>query len=153
MSDKRGRRQQRERKRSGFGSEAYGNLEVSIGEQVGYRARDPEPRPPSEPRGAPRGDPRGFRGDRGDRPPPLQFETVHTVEIGDCRVTVTAAQGRHDMLYNLSVERQNRDRATRFFRMHDLDNLVAAIGAARGWIDKEKEQPKTPAPQTRPPDP
>ena len=85
-----------------------------------------------------RGDPPRGRPEHGNeqRPqrPRLEFTEQLCLEQGDCRCRVTAADGQLGRIYNFTVERQNRDRTTRFFREPDADDLVILVKRAADWI-------------------
>lgn len=74
----------------------------------------------------------------GDRPrqprQKLEFREVKSLEQGDCRCRITMADGRSGSIYNFTVERQNRDRTSRFFRDADIDDLTTLIVRATDYI-------------------
>jgi len=76
------------------------------------------------------------RSDRGgDRPrQKLEFREVACLEQGDCRCRITVAEGHQHPIYNFTVERQNRERPSRFFRDGDVDDLKAILVQAADWI-------------------
>ena len=107
----------------------YGRIDVSVDGQRrdnrGDRNRDRD-------RGRP---------ERGNERPPrprLEFTELLCLERGDCRCRITAADGYNGRFYNFTVERQNRDRPTRFFREGDADDLLALIKQTTEWIEQNR---------------
>lgn len=85
----------------------------------------------------------GYRNDRRDnngRPPRprLEFTELICLEQGDCRCRITAADGQVGKIYNFSVERQNRDRTSRFFRETDANDLAIIVKRAADYIASQK---------------
>jgi hypothetical protein len=117
----------------------YGKIDVSVAGQ--------RPDAPRQDRGG--GNYRGGRGgggpERGNdryerRParPKLEFSELISFDQGDCRCRVTAADGQSGRIYNFAVERQNRDRTTRFFREYDAQDLVTLVSRAADWIAAQR---------------
>lgn len=131
-------RDRRRRRDDNFGNSMedafarYGRIDVSVDGQRQDRGRDR-----NEYRGRPeRGNERG--NDRRPQRPRLEFTELLCLERGDCRCRITAADGYNGRFYNFAVERQNRDRPTRFFREGDADDLLALVKQAVEWIDTNR---------------
>ena len=125
------RRQQRDHdyQNNSFGDafqRRYGSMDVSI---EGAAPRGPPP--DRHDRGRP---------ERGEGRPrqKLDFREVASFEQGDCRCRITAADGYHGPIYNFTVERQNRERTSRFFRDRDVEDLTGLIAQANDWIESKK---------------
>jgi hypothetical protein len=135
----------RKRRRGGddFGNQMedafarYGKMDVSVDGQRqdnafprGRQDRPSRSGPPA------RGNER--HQDRRPQRPKLEFAELVCLERGDCRCRVTAADGHSGRIYNFAVERQNRDRTTRFFRESDAQDLANLVKQAAEWIEAQR---------------
>lgn len=108
----------------------YGKMDVSIEGQRQDRGQYNRSGPPA------RGNER--YSDRRPQRPKLEFSELVCLERGDCRCRVTAAEGQSGRIYNFAVERQNRDRTTRFFRESDAQDLAHLVRLAADWIETHR---------------
>ena len=122
----------RRRRRDGFNQmedafARFGKIDVSI---------DGKAERQSYGRGRPERDNRNQ--ERRPQRPRLEFTELICLEQGDSRCRITVADGHAGRIYNFTVERQNRDRPTRFFRESDAHDVVRLVQRAAEWIEAHR---------------